>query len=355
MRSDGESPNLDFLRALAVLFVLIFHVLLFFQKTVIGPVNLHSIGQWGVLLFFVHTSLVLMFSLARQQNRSLDNKWLFSAFYIRRCFRIFPLSVAVVLATFFFHWPVGILHNGQFQAAPLGRFGLASNLLLTQNLTRSESIVAPLWSLPYEMQMYLVLPVVFLFAQWSRTLRPLLVLWVLSALTAVAALHIHYSTPDLLNYVPCFLSGVVAYKISQLYQPRLPFACWPLLLAIVTFLFLRTPRMDFAWVCCFAVGLAIPHFREMPTGRFRKACAVIARYSYGIYLTHFISIWAAFVALRSLPLVVRWLVFVAMVVFVPVALYHALEEPLISAGRRFIDRYLDSTQKELVLASNASR
>ena len=105
MKTDAESPNLDLLRALAVLFVLVFHVLLFFQRTVVGPVNLHSIGQWGVLLFFVHTSLVLMFSLERQENRSSDDRWLLPIFYLRRCFRIFPLSLTVVLATFLFHWP----------------------------------------------------------------------------------------------------------------------------------------------------------------------------------------------------------------------------------------------------------
>ncbi len=96
-------------------------------------------------------------------------------FYIRRFFRIYPLSVAAVLAAVALH-----LHaNGRgiaFDPRP-SALELAANLLLVQNLTYSDSIIGPLWSLPLEIQMYLVLP--FLFLWRKRSLWTLVPLWLL--------------------------------------------------------------------------------------------------------------------------------------------------------------------------------
>ena len=79
----AESANLDLLRATAVLVVLTFHTLLFWDLERIGGVSIRPLGQFGVLLFFVHTTLVLMFSLRRQQTQQPDRP-LFSPFMVRR-------------------------------------------------------------------------------------------------------------------------------------------------------------------------------------------------------------------------------------------------------------------------------
>ena len=87
---EWESANLHFLRTTAVLLVFTFHVLAFFGLTHAGgPVQ--QFGQWGVLLFFVHTSLVLMLSLERQAAQNHRRPyWVFIA---RRCFRLFPTQL----------------------------------------------------------------------------------------------------------------------------------------------------------------------------------------------------------------------------------------------------------------------
>jgi peptidoglycan/LPS O-acetylase OafA/YrhL len=88
-----DNSNLDLLRTLAVCDVVGFHLLLFFKKGNLG--SIWAIGRWGVLLFFIHTSLVLMLSLERQEQK-LAGTNIFWPFYIRRIFRILPLSMLVV-------------------------------------------------------------------------------------------------------------------------------------------------------------------------------------------------------------------------------------------------------------------
>jgi peptidoglycan/LPS O-acetylase OafA/YrhL len=59
-----ESPNLDLLRATAVLTVFLAHLLIG-----LGVKPREEVGAAGVLIFFVHTSLVLMMSLSRLESR----------------------------------------------------------------------------------------------------------------------------------------------------------------------------------------------------------------------------------------------------------------------------------------------
>ena len=97
---SAHSPNLDFLRAVAVLLVL-FHLLITTNTRLPD-----YFGQFGVLLFFVHTSLVLMFSLERIERNKQE---LFITFYIRRLFRIYPLSIVCVSIIVLFHLPPSAL------------------------------------------------------------------------------------------------------------------------------------------------------------------------------------------------------------------------------------------------------
>src|SRR5579864_4746600 len=60
-----DSPNLDLLRATAVFCVVLSHVAVFEGRAYLGPLNLQGLGIFGVLIFFVHTCLVLMLSLER--------------------------------------------------------------------------------------------------------------------------------------------------------------------------------------------------------------------------------------------------------------------------------------------------
>src|ERR1035437_1337666 len=158
-----HSANLDILRAFAVTIVCVEHLV----RTLNAHTGFHNeavcaftsqIGRAGVLAFFVHTSLVLMYSLERMAG-STDRVSL--RFYIRRFFRIYPLSMFCVTLAVILHIPS---NTWTVPDAVTPRV-IVSNLLLVQNIIGKSNVIGPLWSLPYEVQMYLVLPALFFLAR----------------------------------------------------------------------------------------------------------------------------------------------------------------------------------------------
>src|SRR5512141_1244622 len=91
---SAASPNLDFLRALAVLFVFVDHLLLTHGIQRILFFSPADLGRVGVYFFFVHTSLVLLMSLERTRLTGIRKVM---HFYFRRMFRIYPLAIFFVL------------------------------------------------------------------------------------------------------------------------------------------------------------------------------------------------------------------------------------------------------------------
>jgi peptidoglycan/LPS O-acetylase OafA/YrhL len=310
--------NLDVLRAYAVLLVFAAHASasLGFQ-TILGA-DIHRLGRFGVLLFFVHTCLVLMMSLERHRETALH-------FYFRRAFRIFPLSIAFVVLTIFLRVPSGP-ETSTFIAPSIRE--VVSNLLLVQNLTYDRSILGVLWSLPLELNMYLLLPAVFLLAK--RGSKVIAALWIASVCLALIQPFTHgMSRLEVLRFAPNFLPGVLAFTLKR--NPVLPAWAWmPFLLALTAaFSFIGD---DYAgWILCLALGLAIPHFHA--STRFIWLPAEIAKYSYGIYLSHIAVLWFCF---HVLPF--GWLLFVPLAIAVPIASYHLIEHPMIQLASGFQHR-----------------
>jgi peptidoglycan/LPS O-acetylase OafA/YrhL len=286
-----------------------------------------------VLLFFVHTSLVLNFSMVRLGQRGWP---LFRSFLIRRAFRLYPLSILCVLLILVFGVPrmpwEGVVWRGWPNAA--------SNLALTTNLTYSQPVMGPLWSLPVEAQMYVVLPIVFVLLGPSRNFKLAVVLWLVSAGAAL----IQPVVSDRLNVVafaPCFMAGVLAFTLSGRVEHRFHAAYWlPFLIAlIVTYLVAQnfaggifsTPLQ---WGFCLSVGLLLHSFRDSGSRWLNRAAHLIAKYSYGIYLFHCIALWIACFRLTALPEPLQWATAVVLIVFLSVAAFHLVEKPAIDFGAR---------------------
>jgi peptidoglycan/LPS O-acetylase OafA/YrhL len=322
--------NLDLLRAIAVLLVVICHLFGVSERTRRMPLP-HELGNTGVLMFFVHTSLVLMLSI--QRMKGFGGMGLVWAFYVRRVFRIYPLSIVTVGLVFWLRIPEQAL--AVFKSP--SRIEWLANLLLMQNLARCRSAIAPLWSLPWEVQMYLALPIIFIALNSIRhRARVVALASVLAALLSVSGWHVIFK---LLAFTPCFLGGVLAYVLLR----SRAFLCgklWPagLLLLVSGYLILRlwvSPQGDYpAWLMCTILGIAIPQFRDLRAGWLTNTTHCIAKYSYGVYLAHVPVIWLAFDHFRNLPFLASVLIFVVGAAGLPFAAYHLIEAPMIAFGRR---------------------
>ena len=154
--------DIDGLRALAVLSVVIFHA---FPTRLVG-------GFIGVDIFFVISGFLIstiIFGNLRSDSFS------YLEFYRRRIRRIFPALVVVLLACLGLGW-FGLL-AGEYQQVgrhTLGGIGFISNLMLWSEAgydyfnTASESKpLLHLWSLAIEEQFYIVWPLLLVLL-WKR-------------------------------------------------------------------------------------------------------------------------------------------------------------------------------------------
>lgn len=317
-----KSANLDLLRAVAVLLVTVFHVLLYLGY------SYRNLGEFGVLLFFVHTTLVLMFSLERQRA-DFPGKPLSWTFFVRRGFRIYPLSMVVVALSYLLHAHTSVI-DPHSMAAPAATWKtFAADMALVQNVWTQVSQPGPLWSLPYEMQMYLVLPACFLIATRKKW-RGAVLLWLVALAFAIAVPH------SLLKFAPCFLPGVIAYTLWG--RVRLAWWLWPPVLASIVFAYAvlnsyhPSGPLWLGWLACGILGFAVPLFAEMPDSFVRRAAHQIAKYSFGIYLLHAACLWVFFDILKA-PLVVQIAGFLIALAGLSAAAYHFVEAPFIEFGR----------------------
>jgi peptidoglycan/LPS O-acetylase OafA/YrhL len=328
IRAIRDLPNLDFVRSVAVISVVVEHTLLSMGIVKVGPFPIPYLGVMGVMIFFVLTTLVLMWSLERKPH-TLD-------FYIRRVFRIYPLALAAIFLTVLFHAPVsGSTHEYFYYSHPGPMAILKQSTLVPNMITGDLPVVGVLWSLPYEVEMYLLLPALFFFLRKNFVVWPLLLIWAMTVLLSRSVPNNSHNFGVAIGY---FLPGAIAYVGFGRWTPRFPFWLLPLFLVAIWIAFLFRANFHHGWYACLLVGLALPMFRQMRAEWAIVPSRIIAKYSYGIYLTHPFAIVVGMYLLRGHSLWVRLLGEAVPLVVLPVLAFHFLEHPLIKVGSRLAAR-----------------
>lgn len=157
-KKNDYRPDIDGLRAIAVLAVVIFHAF---------PSFVHG-GFVGVDIFFVISGFLISKHIVEELNAG---SFSIKTFYARRVRRIFPALSLVLLASLLFGWV--ILTPGEYEK--LGRHVFAGALFLSNLLSWKEAgyfdsaadtkPLLHLWSLGIEEQFYIVWPL-FLALFW---------------------------------------------------------------------------------------------------------------------------------------------------------------------------------------------
>lgn len=166
MREKTYFENLDGLRAIAAIAVMLYHITSYlpFPDTQLGEyLSCYlgfngSGGYFGVVFFFILSGFLITYLLFEERENS--GKIRLRAFYMRRLLRIWPLYYLSLLVGFYFY---PLLDHTHVETASLYYYALfAANFDHIWNGTTTLGILGVQWSVAVEEQFYLLWPLLFL-------------------------------------------------------------------------------------------------------------------------------------------------------------------------------------------------
>ena len=340
-------PDIDGLRAIAVLSVIAFH----------ASSRIISGGFAGVDIFFVISGFLISSIILKGLE---NNAFSFATFYSRRIRRIFPALITVLSASWLIGWFV--LLPDEFQQ--LGKHIASSTVFISNFVLNSESgyfdatelkPLLHLWSLGIEEQFYLIYPLI-LYLAWRMRLNLIGIILGLALISFVLNIARITDYPSSTFYFPqtrfweLLAGGVLAYitlrrttsgwSISALLRIRNQKQARNMAsiaggLLILGALFGLNQDMAFpGWWALLPVSGAFLLIGAGPgawlnrTVMTRKSLVFIGVISYPLYLWHYPLL--AFVRIIEYGNPSPWLIFAAMIAGFPLAwlTYRLIEHPL---------------------------
>lgn len=152
--------QLDSLRAIAVLFVIVHH---WVANNIFNRITNGSIGSIGVDIFFVLSGFLITKILFDNRNEAdksgISKSIVIKNFYIRRTLRIFPIYYLTIFLLLIFH-----KHTGSNIKSAFIYFVTYTSNFYFFKVKAWEPMISHLWSLAVEEQFYLIWPWIILFA-----------------------------------------------------------------------------------------------------------------------------------------------------------------------------------------------
>ncbi|KAB8033375.1 acyltransferase family protein [Fluviispira multicolorata] len=338
-------PDIDGLRAIAVILVVFFHL---FPEANPG-------GFIGVDIFFVISGFLISTIIFK----NLDNKtFSVTDFYFRRIVRIFPALILVLLSTLLIGWL--LLLDGEFKNLGMhivGGLGFVSNVIQwKEGLNYFNSDLKPLlnlWSLGVEEQFYFVWPfVVIICWRFKKYLLRIIVLLLFLSFIAnifflfsLEKVNFSYKMPitrfweilfgSLLGYITLYkkrddrkiinnfksLLGILFIILSLIFinSDKLFPGFWALLPVIGTYLIIDSGQNSYIN----RVFLA------------NRYVVYIGLLSYPIYLWHWPLISYNKLLFSDHPPLISLIIVLFLTALLSIMTYHFLEKPIKKVNKKF--------------------
>ncbi|MEO9336056.1 acyltransferase family protein [Mesorhizobium sp. SB112] len=329
-------PDIDGLRAVAVVSVVIYHA---FPSAMPG-------GFAGVDVFFVISGYLITGILLRS---IASDTFSISDFYARRIRRIFPALVLVLATGFLIGWfvlpPREFMQLGKHILAGAG---FVSNLVFWSEAGYfdTDAIEKPLlhlWSLGIEEQFYIVWPLIIWFVNRKR----LSVFWTIIGLSSCSFLFnlvLTSSAPVSAFYSPLSrawelgMGGLVACVAAQGLQiekrKATALSILGLSMIVVTFFAIDSASNFPGWLAALPVlgtclvivaGMhAVPNHVLLA----RRIPCALGLISYPLYLWHWMLISFAWIVLDRPPLIFEMLTVVGVSLVLAILTYALIERPI---------------------------
>lgn len=343
-RAAPYRPDIDGLRAVSVLAVILFH----------AEVPWFPGGYVGVDVFFVISGYLITQVLMAPSERGLRAQ--LRDFYVRRCRRILPALIAMLLASalvaYWLFLPRELMRFGKFLAYTSG---LLSNLAAWRDggyfdLHSSVNPLLHLWSIAVEEQFYLVFPLFFLASGRALGTGRLALLSCAALASLVLCVWASYYKPNANFFLAptraweLLLGSLVALGVGRslsVHPARDAFAGAALLALLACVAFyddtLRYPGL-YAAVPCVSAAILLATARSSPSrvSRWLSARPLVftGLISYSLYLWHLpVLAFAAYYTIR--PLELRHLAVLLPLIYVLSAVtWRYVETPV--RGRRLL-------------------
>ena len=210
--TDGRNARvgeLDALRGLAAISVVVFHYTTFYQQEQghMQPLGFgFPAGNYGVHLFFLISGFVIFMTLERTRT-AMD-------FIVSRFSRLFPAYWAAIAIT------AGVIYTVGMPEQRIPPEHLAANVTMLQDVLGFEHLDGSYWTLEVELFFYAQMLFWFMLGQLKR------IDWIIVAWLAIAVVyaqteqhHVHFSYVLrellILRHIPFFALGILFYRIHS--------------------------------------------------------------------------------------------------------------------------------------------